>query len=114
MVDLNICQGRIEGLSESLERGEMEFQSKNTSVREVNLDMGCIANRKEYVISNGVVEEVEGLPRQISKDGSNAPGVRQSFDAIHKMRSRVRRSERKIEEKKKSILWRLRLSLIES
>ncbi|KAG5555808.1 hypothetical protein RHGRI_006451 [Rhododendron griersonianum] len=79
MVDLNISQGRIEGLSESLERGEMEVQSKNSLVREVNLDMGCISQREEYVISNGNVEEVEGLHRQNLKDGSNAPGNRAFF-----------------------------------
>ncbi|KAF7116985.1 hypothetical protein RHSIM_RhsimUnG0007300 [Rhododendron simsii] len=32
MVDLNISQGRIERLSELLERGEMEVQSKNSSL----------------------------------------------------------------------------------
>ncbi|KAG5550157.1 hypothetical protein RHGRI_015195 [Rhododendron griersonianum] len=73
MVDLNISQGRIEGLSESLESGEMEVQSKNSLVRKVKLDMGCISQRQEYVISNGDIEEVEGLHRQNLKDESNAP-----------------------------------------
>ncbi|KAG5538816.1 hypothetical protein RHGRI_019386 [Rhododendron griersonianum] len=91
MVDLNICQGRKEGLCESLEIGEMEVQSKNTLVREVDLDLGCISHREEYAISNGVVEAVEGPPRRNSKDGSYITGDRASSDAIVKMRSREAR-----------------------
>lgn len=50
----------------------------------------------DYVISSGVVEAVEGIPRQNSKGGGNISGDRPSYDAILKLKSEVRRSERKI------------------
>ncbi|KAG5516627.1 hypothetical protein RHGRI_037379 [Rhododendron griersonianum] len=101
MVDLNISQGMIEG--------DVGKRRDGGSVQKL-FDLGCTSQREEYVISNGDVEEVEGLHRQNLKDGSNAPGDRASFDAILKMRIKIRKSERKI--KKKGILRRLRLSLI--
>ncbi|KAI8554734.1 hypothetical protein RHMOL_Rhmol05G0121200 [Rhododendron molle] len=83
------------------EIGEMEVQSKNALVREVDLDVGCIPHTEEYIISNGV-EVVEGPSRRNSKDGNYIPGNRASSDVIVKMRSRVRRLERKIKKKKKA------------
>lgn len=75
MVDLDTCQGRKKRKSEPLEIGELEVQSKNTLAREVDLDLGFISHKEDYVISSGIVEEAEGLPRRTQELGAKFPAI---------------------------------------
>lgn len=47
-------------MSEPLEIGELEIQSENTLAREVDLDLGFISHKEDYVVSSGIVEAAEG------------------------------------------------------